>query len=148
MGGALAALGAREAARSQPLDERVSIDDLLTAARAKLRRVEPGEAEAEVRAGRAVIVDIRTESQRADDGLVPGAAYVARNTLEWRLDPESPWRDAELSRGGRRVILMCDAGYQSSLAAATLHELGHSDATDLVGGFQSWRDAGLPVERP
>jgi rhodanese-related sulfurtransferase len=124
----------------------VSVEDLLAAARAKLRRVEPADAEAQVRAGRAVIVDIRAESQRAGDGLVPGAAFVARNVLEWRLDPESPWRDDDLASPERRVIVMCNEGYQSSLVAATLQELGHTDATDLVGGFQAWRGAGLPVE--
>ena len=124
----------------------MSVDDLLASARSRLRRAEPAEAEAEVRAGDAVIVDIRSESQRAADGAVPGAAFVARNLLEWRLDPQSDWRDPELARVDRRVIVMCDAGYQSSLVAATLQELGHEDATDLAGGFQAWRAAGLPVQ--
>jgi rhodanese-related sulfurtransferase len=124
----------------------VSVDDLLAAARARLERVEPDEALAAVRHDRAVLVDIRSDSQRAGDGVVPEAAFVARNVLEWRLDPESPWRDPELARTDRRIIVMCNEGYQSSLAAATLQELGHADATDLVGGFQAWRGAGLPVE--
>ena len=71
---------------------------------------------------------------------------MARNVLEWRLDPGSEWRDPELARTDRRVIVMCDQGYQSSLVAATLQELGHDGATDLSGGFQAWREAGLPVE--
>jgi rhodanese-related sulfurtransferase len=125
----------------------VSVEDLLAAARERLERVEPAAAADAVREGRAVLVDIRAESQRAADGLVPGAALVARNVLEWRLDPGSAWRDPELARTDRRVIVMCDEGYQSSLAAATLQELGHEDATDLAGGFQAWRAAGLPVER-
>jgi rhodanese-related sulfurtransferase len=124
----------------------VSVEDLLAAARARLERVEPDEALAAVRDDRAVLVDIRSESQRAGDGVVPEAAFVARNVLEWRLDPESPWRDPELARTDRRIIVMCNEGYQSSLAAATLQELGHADATDLAGGFQAWRGAGLPVE--
>jgi rhodanese-related sulfurtransferase len=124
----------------------LSVEDLLAAARAKLRRVTPAQAQAEVRAGDAVIVDIRTESQRAGDGVVPGAAIVERNVVEWRLDPESDWQDPELARAGRRVIVMCDRGYQSSLVAATLQELRHPNATDLVGGFHAWRQAGLPVE--
>lgn len=132
-------------ARSRPVAARVTVEELLAAARTKLRRIEPAQAEAEVRAGRAVIVDIRVESQQAQDGVVPGAVLMNRNVLEWRLDRESPWRDAELARTDRRVIVMCDAGYQSSLAAVTLQELGHADATDLVGGFQGWREAGLPV---
>lgn len=124
----------------------MSVEDLLAAARARLERVEPAGALAAVRDERALLVDIRSESQRAADGVIPGAAFVARNVLEWRLDPQSPWRDPELARTDRRVIVMCDQGYQSSLAAATLQELGHGDATDLAGGFQAWREAGLPVE--
>jgi rhodanese-related sulfurtransferase len=85
----------------------------------------------------AVLVDIRSESHRARDGVVPGAVFIPRNVLEWRV---------EQLRGADRVIVMCDEGYQSSLAAATLRDLG-LDATDLVGGFQAWRETGLPVER-
>jgi len=124
----------------------VNVEDLLATARARLERVEPEDAAAAVRDDRALLVDIRSESQRAADGVVPEAAFVARNVLEWRLDPESPWRDPELARTDRRVIVMCDQGYQSSLVAATLQDLGHADATDLAGGFQAWRGAGLPVE--
>ena len=124
----------------------MSVDDLLATARARLERVEPEDAAAAVRDDRALLVDIRSESQRAAEGVVPEAAFVARNVLEWRLDPESPWRDPELARTDRRVIVMCDQGYQSSLVAATLQDLGHADATDLAGGFQAWRGAGLPVE--
>ena len=87
------------------------------------------------------------ESQRAADGVVPGAMYHARNVLEWRLDPASGATDPAVGGLDRRVIVMCDAGYASSLAAVTLQELGHADATDLAGGFQAWRDAGLPVTR-
>ncbi len=122
----------------------MSVDDLLAAARERLERVGPGEAEALVREG-ALLLDIRSESQRAADGIVPDAVWVARNVLEWRLDPESDFRDPDLARTDRRVIVMCDAGYQSSLVAATLQELGHARATDLGGGFQAWRAAGLPI---
>ncbi len=94
----------------------------------------------------AVLVDIRADSQRARDGVVPGAAFIPRNVLEWRCDPTSTWRDPDLARPEREVIVMCDEGYQSSLAAATLKELGLEHATDLIGGFQAWREAGLPVE--
>jgi rhodanese-related sulfurtransferase len=80
--------------------------------------------------------------------VVPGAAHVPRNALEWRCDPTSPHRDPRVSDPDRELIVMCDEGYQSSLAAATLQELGLPAATDLVGGFQAWREAGLPVERP
>jgi rhodanese-related sulfurtransferase len=126
---------------------RAAIDDLLTRARSRLRRLPPHEAHAAVRDG-AVLVDIRSEVQRAADGVVPGARFVPRNVLEWRLDPSSPHRDPALARAAGAVILMCDEGYQSSLAAATLQDLGVAGATDLAGGFRAWRAAGLPVERP
>jgi len=76
---------------------------------------------------------------------VPGALFIARNVLEWRCDPRSPWRDERLGPPGRRLMLMCDEGYQSSLAAAMLQRLGAEDATDVIGGFQAWRAEGLPV---
>lgn len=116
-----------------------TIDELLEAARARLDRVTPEEAAAAVADG-ALLVDIRSESQRAADGAVPEAHFVPRNALEWRLDPASEHRDPELASYERRVILMCHEGYQSSLAAATLRDLG-VDATDVIGGFQAWRDA-------
>ena len=72
-----------------------------------------------------------------------GALFIPRNVLEWRCDPASAHRDERIPPG-RRVVVMCDAGYQSSLAAATLRDLG-VDATDLDGGFQAWRAAGLPL---
>ena len=125
----------------------MTVEDLLAAARRRLRRVEPAEARHAVREG-ALLLDIRSESQRAADGTVPGAAWVARNVLEWRLDPASEWREPELARTDRRVVVMCDEGYQSSLVAATLQDLGHADATDVVGGYQAWRAVGLPVETP
>jgi rhodanese-related sulfurtransferase len=121
------------------------IDELLEQARQKLARVDPGAARAAMDGG-AVLIDIRAESQRERDGVVPGAVFIARNVLEWRCDPDGANRDERVADPGRRLIVMCDAGYQSSLAAATLQELGHADATDLDGGFQAWRAAGLPVE--
>jgi rhodanese-related sulfurtransferase len=124
----------------------VTVEDLMAAARSRLRRVEPAEVAAELERG-AVLVDIRSDAQRAAGGLLPNAVFIARNVLEWRCDPASEWRDPAVSDPSRRVILICEEGYQSSLAAATLQELGLPDATDVVGGFQAWRDAGLPVTR-
>jgi rhodanese-related sulfurtransferase len=121
------------------------IDKLLEHARARLTRVDPAAARAAIDAG-AVLVDIRAESQRERDGVVPGAVFIARNVLEWRCDPDGSHNDARVADPSRTLIVMCDAGFQSSLAAATLQELGHADATDLDGGFQAWRAAGLPVE--
>jgi rhodanese-related sulfurtransferase len=121
-----------------------TVDDLLAQARARLARVDPAQARAAMRDG-AVLVDIRAESQRERDGVVPGSVFVARNVLEWRCDPRGADRDPRVADPGRSVILMCDEGFQSSLAAATLQELGHDRATDLAGGFRAWRAAGLPV---
>ena len=123
-----------------------TIDELLEDARARLTRLDPQEAAAAVRDG-ALIIDIRSESQRAADGVVPDAIFIARNVLEWRCDPLSEHRDRRFDGRERRLIVMCNEGYQSSLAAATLHDLGLTSATDLAGGFQAWRAAGLPVER-
>ena len=126
------------------MTRRTSIDDLLARARTRLERVDPAAARAAIDAG-AVLVDIRAESQRERDGVVPGSVFVARNVLEWRCDPDGSHRDERVADPGRPLIVMCNEGYQSSLAAATLQELGHADATDLDGGFQAWRAAGLPV---
>jgi rhodanese-related sulfurtransferase len=125
--------------------ERRTIDELLAQARERLVRVEPGEAPAALDAG-ALMIDIRSESQRAADGIVPGTIWFARNVLEWRCDPDCEAYDERVGGLERHVILMCDGGYQSSLAAATLQQLGFARATDLAGGFQAWRGAGLPVE--
>jgi rhodanese-related sulfurtransferase len=99
-----------------------------------------------MRDGRALLIDIRSETQRARDGLVPGALVVPRNVLEWRCDPASPHRDPRIDGRAQTLIVICDEGYQSSLAAATLQELGLTRTTDVIGGFRAWRDAGLPVE--
>jgi len=89
---------------------------------------------------------IRSEQQRNRDGVIPDAVVIQRNVLEWRLDPACPDRNPELAQRGRRLILICNEGYQSSLAAATLKRFG-LDATDVIGGAQAWRGAGLPLER-
>jgi rhodanese-related sulfurtransferase len=123
-----------------------TVEQLLTDARARLDRLEPRAAHEAMRQG-AVLLDIRSESER-EAGRVPEARFVPRNVLEWRLDPASPHRDPELARPDLHVIVMCQEGYQSSLAAATLQGLGLRRATDLVGGFGAWRAAGLPVDVP
>jgi rhodanese-related sulfurtransferase len=123
---------------------RTTVDELLRQARERLERLTPGETLAALRDG-AVLVDIRSEVQRATDGVVPQAVFVPRNVLEWRLDPESGTSNPVLARLDARVILMCNDGHQSSLAAATLKDLGFERATDLIGGFQAWRASGLAV---
>jgi rhodanese-related sulfurtransferase len=120
-----------------------SIEELTARARTSLRRAAPDDAARAMGDG-ATLVDIRDVLQVQADGLVPGAVLVARNVLEWRCDPASPWRAPGLT-DGRRLIVLCNEGFQSSLVAATLQSLGHDDATDVVGGFVAWRAAGLPV---
>jgi rhodanese-related sulfurtransferase len=123
--------------------ERISVDELLERARAGLRRVEPAEAADAMREG-ALLVDIRPAALREVDGDIPGAIVIERNVLEWRLDPSGAHRIPQVDET-KTVIIVCDEGYASSLAAATLQELGLPHATDLVGGFQAWRARGLPV---
>jgi rhodanese-related sulfurtransferase len=124
---------------------RVTISEFLETARRRLNRVHPWQLRDAMAAG-AVVIDVRPEFQQERDGLIPGAHIVTRNALEWRVDPASGYSDPGLGEGfDRRIILVCDEGYQSSLAAATLQDLGFTGATDLVGGFQAWRAAGLAV---
>ena len=115
-----------------------AIDALLARARSGLDRVAPEDLAAEVAAG-ALVVDIRPVEQRERDGEMPGALVVDRNVLEWRLDPTSPHRLPQATGPDVRVVIVCQGGYSSSLAAATLQELGLYRATDLVGGFEAWR---------
>ena len=119
------------------------IDDLLAEARHDLVRLTPAEALAAQRRG-AVLVDVRPEAHRLAEGALPGAVVVERTVLEWRLDPASdarlPWASYDV-----HVVVVCNEGYSSSLAAATLRQLGVHRATDLVGGFRAWRADGLPV---
>jgi rhodanese-related sulfurtransferase len=123
----------------------MTADELLAEARRELSRLEPAEAASAIAAG-AILLDVRSELQRERDGVVPGSVFFPRNVLEWRCDPASPARDERVSDLGRQLIVMCHEGYQSSLAAANLRRLGFERATDLAGGFQAWRAAGLPVE--
>jgi rhodanese-related sulfurtransferase len=122
----------------------VTVEELLEEARRGLDRLEPPEAASAIEAG-AVLVDIRSEVQRQTDGVVPGSVFLPRNVLEWRCDPASSWRDERVCDPARQLIVMCDEGYQSSLAAGNLKRLGLVNATDLAGGFRAWRAAGLPV---
>ena len=124
-----------------------SIDELLSAARARIVRVGPHEAAARIAAG-AVLVDIRPAAQRAAEGEVPGALAVERNVLEWRFDPASEARLAVATGYDLDVIVLCSEGYTSSLAADALRSLGLHRATDVVGGFSAWAAAGLPTTGP
>ncbi|CAL9592710.1 sulfurtransferase [Streptomyces sp. R1] len=121
------------------------IDALLERVRAGYRRIAPEEAYDAAEAGTALLVDIRYAALREADGLIPGALVVERNELEWRLDPQGSHRLPEATDHDVRVVVVCNEGYASSLAAESLHRLGLHRATDLIGGFQAWRAAGLPV---
>ena len=123
-----------------------SIDDLLAEARARIVRVDPLEAAARVAAG-AVLVDIRPVAQRRREGEVPGALTVERNVLEWRFDPASDARLPQATGYDVDVVVLCQEGYTSSLAADALRSLGLHRATDVVGGFAAWAAAGLPATR-
>jgi rhodanese-related sulfurtransferase len=115
---------------------RTAIDQLLADARRRLVRLDPGAALDATRAG-ATLIDIRGDAQIARDGTIPGALVIPRNVPEWRLDPASESRDPRAPQLDDLVILVCDEGFQSSLAAATLQQLGFARATDLAGGFQA-----------
>jgi len=123
-----------------------SIDHVLESARRRLRRVTPEIAASELTAG-ALLVDTRTYEQRIRDGAIRGALVIDRTVLEWRLDPDSPSRIPQVRDHRVRVIVICDEVYSSSLAAASLQDLGLVNATDVIGGFQAWKSAGLPVAR-
>ena len=120
-----------------------AIDKALAAARSTLDRAEPADAH-RLQAEGALIVDIRPHTNRLEEGEIPGAIPVERIHLEWRLDPGSEWKLPEV-HAGLPVVIVCNEGYSSSLAAADLQRLGLTRATDLVGGFRAWRAAGLPV---
>lgn len=120
------------------------IDELLSTARARLDRVGPDKAAALVAEG-ARLVDTRPQWQRDAEGTLPGALVIERNHLEWRLDPTSDARIPEATDHDVTWIVVCSEGYSSSLAAASLQDLGLRHATDLDGGFRAWKAAGLPV---
>jgi len=121
-----------------------TVEELLGEAAAEIDRLSPAEAHEAAQQG-DLLIDIRPSEQRRRDGLVPDAAIVDRNVLEWRLDPEGEHRDPALARRDRRIILICNEGYQSVLAAATLRRFG-LDSCDVIDGVQGWTAAGLPLQ--
>jgi rhodanese-related sulfurtransferase len=121
-----------------------TVEELLAEAEAEIDRLTAAEAHAAAKQG-DLLIDIRPLEQRRRNGLVPGAAIVDRNVLEWRLDPEGEHRDHALAHRDRRIILICNEGYQSVLAAATLRRFG-LDSCDVIDGIQGWMAAGLPLE--
>jgi rhodanese-related sulfurtransferase/mannose-6-phosphate isomerase-like protein (cupin superfamily) len=147
--------GSRLLAKFETLDQKplsragaLRIEQLLSAARARLQRLSPNEAYDAVTGSEAILVDIRPEGQRAIEGSIPGAAIVERNVLEWRFDPASSTRLAVATGHDIQVIVFCSEGYASSFAAAALQDLGLWRATDMSGGFHGWRSIGLPIVPP
>jgi rhodanese-related sulfurtransferase len=136
--------------KRKPLDRTsaLSIEEVLSAARARLRRLSPEEAYEAMVQTEAILVDTRPESQRAIEGSIAGALVVERNVLEWRLDPASSARLPVATDHDIQVIVFCSEGYSSSLAAISLQDLGLRRATDIIGGFQAWRAMGLPIVPP
>jgi rhodanese-related sulfurtransferase len=136
--------------RREPVERTgaLSIEQMLSAARARLRRLSPDEAYEAVAKSDAILIDIRPEGQRAIEGSIVGALVVERNVLEWRLDPVSSARLPVATNHDIQVIVFCSEGYTSSLAAAALQDLGLWRATDMIGGFHGWRAAGLPIVPP
>jgi len=128
------------------MTERRTINALLDAARARLDRLEPAAAFAELRSG-TLLIDTRCEDLRREEGVIPGSIHVPLSVLYWRLDPASGHENPAIADPDRRLMLICAHGYSSSLAAATLRDIGFSGATDVVGGFEAWAAAGLPIER-
>ncbi|TXS11779.1 sulfurtransferase [Streptomyces sp. adm13(2018)] len=129
-------------------DERIGIDELLEQVRSGLDRIEPRAAHEAYETGEALLVDTRYAALRERDGLIPGALVVERNELEWRLDPRGSHRAPEATGHDLLVVVLCNEGYASSLAAESLRRLGLHRATDVIGGFQAWKAAGLPVLLP
>lgn len=120
------------------------VDAVLAKAREGMDRLDPHETLAAVAAG-ALLIDTRTDRQRARQGELPGAIVIDRTVLEWRLDPRSDARIPEATDHDLHIVVVCRQGYSSSLAAASLRALGLRRATDLAGGVEAWLAAGLPT---
>jgi rhodanese-related sulfurtransferase len=125
-------------------DSQRGVDAMLARSRAGVSRLMPLEVHDAMRRG-ALVVDTRTEVQRREQGELPGALVIDRTVLEWRLDPGSETRIPEATGYDLEIVVVCSQGFSSSLAAASLRALGLSRATDMVGGVEAWRRAGLPM---
>jgi rhodanese-related sulfurtransferase len=123
---------------------RRTLDQLVEKARARVKRHEPHAALAAVDGG-ALMIDIRDHLDRERDGIVPGSVHIPRTVLEWRLDPDSEWRNPHVGGLDQELILLCDHGCSSLLAAATLADLGFTRVSDVIGGFTAWHEARLPI---
>ncbi len=128
------------------MSERQTISELLANTRAGLNRLEPAAA-VMAQQGGASLIDTRCGDDRRASGVIPGSVHIPLSVLFWRLDPTSGHHDPSVADPARQIVLLCADGYSSSLAAATLVSLGFARATDVIGGFNAWVEAGLPVEQ-
>jgi rhodanese-related sulfurtransferase len=119
--------------------------ELLAGARSKIERLEPSDLAADPE---RIVVDIRDSADRATEGAIPGSMWIPRTVLEWRADSTSEQPDPRIADPALPLVVVCNDGYSSSLAAATLRDMGFSRAADLIGGFRAWKAAGLPVDQP
>jgi len=127
-----------------PRGEDGALDRLLRDAAEQITRFDAPEAFAASRAG-AVIIDIRSQDAREAHGVIPRSLHIPRTVLEWRVAVDSPWRNRHLGGADQRLILVCDHGYSSVLAASNLVQLGFPLAGDVIGGFESWQRNHLPI---
>ena len=124
-----------------------TIDEVLAAARARIARLDPQQTWTAM-AGGALLLDLRDHDRRARDGVVPGSIHVPTLVLEWRVCVESGFANPVVRGREQPLVLLCNEGYGSSLAAARLVDLGFTDVADVIGGFAAWRDSGLPTAPP
>ncbi|NQZ99373.1 MAG: hypothetical protein HRU01_22930 [Myxococcales bacterium] len=127
------------------MSSRETIDDLLEEARSRIDRLSPEQAARELQAG-GILVDTRCADDRRREGTIAGAVHIPRTLLEWRADPASSHSDPRIANLAARLIIMCNDGYSSSLAAANLQRMGFERVADLAGGYRGWKAAGLPSE--
>lgn len=126
---------------------RYTINDMLHEARASVANLQPHAAFDAVRAG-ALIIDTRTAVERKLEGVIAGSLHMPRTLLEWGCDPASGHANPAINRFDQHLIIMCNEGYSSALAAVSLQRLGFVHAANLDGGYRAWRAAGLPTQAP
>jgi rhodanese-related sulfurtransferase len=140
----LRALGLQSAEPSEWSGGNGSLERLIEKAAARIARLGPSAALSATATG-AVIVDIRSQDSRERYGVIPGSLHIPRTVLEWRIAIDSPWRNPHLDGLDQQLILICDHGYSSILAASNLVQLGFYRAGDVIGGFEAWTDSRLPI---
>ena len=132
----------------QPSTKPCSLASLLSEARSSLVRLTPQQLNEAQRSGDALVLDTRTPTDRALYRCIPGSIHTPRTVLEWRVAMDAPLRLEQITCYDQLLVVVCNEGYSSSLAAATLQRLGFRRATDLIGGVMGWKAAGLPVVDP